>query len=141
MKIITTFIFPLTEFNAKYVTPIVRANEPSCTDEERIFGETIMEELQSVTSRFMLRRTSEILIPYLPNKQDLVVFCRAAPLQERIYKAAVNYLAAKAERAECMGQASGISPLHCITSLRQISSHPALLKTASSTSDEPIDVS
>jgi DNA repair and recombination protein RAD54B len=68
-----------------FIIPIKKGDEPSSTEQESDLGIHQREELQHLISNFMLRRTRDIIIKYLPPKQDLVVMCKASEYQVQYY--------------------------------------------------------
>ena len=55
-------------FRKVYEEPILVSKQPSCTSEERRIGEERAQELNRLTSSFILRRTSDVNKQYLPQK-------------------------------------------------------------------------
>ena len=58
----------LSSFVRRYEEPIVRSKQPEASDDEREEGELRLEELNAISSRFILRRTQDIISKYLPPK-------------------------------------------------------------------------
>ena len=46
----------------------MRSKQPEASDDEREEGELRLEELNAISSRFILRRTQDIISKYLPPK-------------------------------------------------------------------------
>lgn len=55
-------------FKRIYEIPIVASRQPDCSEENKILGQLRSQQLQSLTSLFCLRRTSEVNKQYLPPK-------------------------------------------------------------------------
>ena len=55
-------------FRKVYETPIALSREPSASNDVKELGRKRMEELQALTSSFILRRTSNVNKQYLPPK-------------------------------------------------------------------------
>lgn len=87
----------------------------------RLLGEERALELNQLTSVFILRRTQSVLDCYLPGKKEVVVFCRASPLQCSVYNAVVGSL------GNLESGVDGAFHLGVIASLRKVASHPALI--------------
>lgn len=74
-----------TEFKRKYIDPITASREPKATEEVVEIGEKRGEELNRLTSSFILRRTQSVIDKFLPVKNDLVVFCEPTSTQVSRY--------------------------------------------------------
>ena len=70
-----------SKFLRQYEDPIVRSKQPNASEFEVREGNERMEELQSLTGQFMLRRTQDIISKYLPPKSEHVVFCQMTAIQ------------------------------------------------------------
>ncbi|KAJ5826659.1 SNF2-related protein [Penicillium robsamsonii] len=103
-------------FIREFETPIVRSRQPEATRKEIEKGESRGEELRELTSKFMLRRTADILAKYLP--------------RTNIYKAVL----ASPIFQTAMGNAE--SALQLITILKKLSNSPSLL-TAKNNDNTP----
>ncbi|OQE06213.1 hypothetical protein PENVUL_c019G07548 [Penicillium vulpinum] len=117
-------------FIREFETPIVRSRQPEATRKEIEKGESRSEELRELTSKFMLRRTADILAKYLPPKSEYVLFCKPTRPQANIYKAVL----ASPIFQTAMGNAE--SALQLITILKKLSNSPSLL-TAKNNDDTP----
>nr|POE73011.1 dna repair and recombination protein rad54b [Quercus suber] len=74
-------------FKREFETPILKSRQPGALPKDLEKGEARSEELASITSMFILRRTAEILSKYLPPKTEYVVFCRPTKVQKEVYRA------------------------------------------------------
>ncbi|OQD62625.1 hypothetical protein PENPOL_c011G06032 [Penicillium polonicum] len=119
-------------FIREFETPIVRSRQPEATSKDIEKGESRGEELRELTSKFMLRRTADILAKYLPPKTEYVLFCKPTRPQANIYKAVL----ASPIFQTAMGNAE--SALQLITILKKLSNSPSLLtaKNNNNTSNE-----
>ncbi len=64
----------------------MRASEPDASDWARQQGEAASQQLRTLMSRIMLRRTqSDILSKTLPPRSDYVVHCRLTLAQQEEY--------------------------------------------------------
>ncbi|XP_059363876.1 DNA repair and recombination protein RAD54B [Carassius carassius] len=120
-----------------YEEPILRSRQPTCTEEERCIGEERAAELFRLTGVFTLRRTQEIINQYLSERIEWTVFCKPTELQLRLYGV---LLATRPIRA-CLSGASTNTYTHsphlaCITALKKLCNHPALLYKTLQKSDE-----
>ncbi|XP_053743425.1 DNA repair and recombination protein RAD54B isoform X1 [Synchiropus splendidus] len=107
-----------------YEEPILRSRQPSCTEDDRTLGEERTAELSRLTSMFILRRTQEINNRYLPPRLDWTLFCEPSSLQLQIYKRLLSHRAFRA----CPQQTH--THLTCITALKKLCNHPALLRAS-----------
>ncbi|XP_053684775.1 DNA repair and recombination protein RAD54B-like [Sabethes cyaneus] len=108
------------DFRTKYENPIVQLQQPNITSELEEQGKTRLDELNQITSAFVLRRTQEINNKYLPEKQELVIFVRPSVLQQRLLHIALEFY----NQPE-----KSVMPLQLITILKKICNHPSLITT------------
>ncbi|KAL4970409.1 DEAD/DEAH box helicase [Aspergillus stella-maris] len=108
-------------FIKEFETPIVRSRQPEATEKDIEKGEARNEELRELTSKFMLRRTADILSKYLPPKTEYVLFCKPTITQAKIYQ---NVLASPVFQS-VLG--SSESALQLITILKKLCNSPSLL--------------
>ncbi len=109
------------KFTREFEIPIVKSRQPraSKTDVEK--GEARSQELASLTSMFILRRTTDILSKYLPPKTEYVLLCRPTAAQASTYQ---HVLACPAFQG-ALG--SSESSLQLITLLKKVCNSPSLL--------------
>ncbi|KAJ5146833.1 Heat shock protein hsp98 [Penicillium atrosanguineum] len=117
-------------FIKEFETPIVRSRQPEATSKDIEKGESRNEELRELTSKFILRRTADVLAKYLPPKSEYVLFCRPTPAQANIYQAVL----ASPIFQTAMGNAE--SALQLITILKKLCNSPSLL-TAKNNDNSP----
>ncbi|KAL4799091.1 SNF2 family N-terminal domain-containing protein [Aspergillus venezuelensis] len=108
-------------FIKEFETPIVRSRQPEATEKDIEKGEARNGELRELTSKFMLRRTADILSKYLPPKTEYVLFCKPTSTQAKIYQ---NVLASPVFQS-VLG--SSESALQLITILKKLCNSPSLL--------------
>jgi DNA repair and recombination protein RAD54B len=108
-------------FIREFETPIVRSRQPEATKKDIEKGESRSEELRELTSKFILRRTADILSKYLPPKSEYVLFCKPTRAQANIYKAVLQSPIFQT----AMGNAE--SALQLITILKKLCNSPSLL--------------
>jgi SNF2 family DNA or RNA helicase len=82
-----TFFGDHTKFRNTFEAPIEQSRDSNCNEKERALGDARSAELARLASRFVLRRTAEVLQSYLPPRIEQVVFCRMSPLQTALYRA------------------------------------------------------
>ena len=108
-------------FTKEFEIPIVKSRQPSALKKDVEKGEARSEELASLTSMFILRRTADILSKYLTPKTEYVLLCRPTAAQASTYQ---HVLACPAfQRALGSSEAS----LQLITVLKKVCNSPSLL--------------
>lgn len=117
-------------FVKEFETPIVRSRQPEATRRDIEKGEARGEELRELTSKFMLRRTADILAKYLPPKTEYVLFCNPTHAQANFYK----HVLASPVFQSVLGNSE--SALQLITILKKVCNSPSLL-SASNGKDTP----
>ncbi|XP_058504113.1 DNA repair and recombination protein RAD54B [Solea solea] len=113
-----------TAYRKVYEEPILRSRQPSCTEEERVLGEERAAELSRLTGMFILRRTQEIINCYLPPRLEWTLFCDLSSLQLELYR---QLLCHRVFRACLQSSTQTHTHLACITALKKLCNHPALL--------------
>jgi len=110
------------EFRKDYELDILRGRDSLATDKEREKGDQKLRDLTDVVSRFIIRRTNDILSKYLPVKYEYVIFCELSDLQKKLYK---YFLTSPEIKRLMRGQHS--QPLKAIGMLKKLCNHPNLL--------------
>ncbi|KAI9838229.1 MAG: DNA-dependent ATPase protein rad54 [Thelocarpon superellum] len=110
------------DFRKQYEIPILRGRDAAGTDEDRQKGDERLAELLAIVSKFIIRRTNDILSKYLPVKYEHVVFCNLAPFQLDLY----NYFIQSPEIKSLL-RGKGSQPLKAIGMLKKLCNHPDLL--------------
>lgn len=77
-------------FKSQFETPINKGRQPNAHSKDVEKGEARSEELADLTSKFILRRTVDILAKYLPSKTEYIVFVKPTESQAKVYRAAVG---------------------------------------------------
>lgn len=113
-------------FTKEFEVPIVRSRQPGAPKTDKEKGETRSEELASLTSMFILRRTADILAKYLPSKTEYVLLCRPTTAQVSTYQ---HVLACPAFQS-ALGNSE--ASLQLITVLKKVCNSPVLLIPRSS---------
>ncbi|KAK7925143.1 hypothetical protein WMY93_007453 [Mugilogobius chulae] len=88
------------EFKRRFEIPILKGRDAEASDKER---QKEKRELILIVNRCLIRRTSDILSKYLPEKLEQVVCCRLTPLQTQLYRHFLN----QAGPAEKLQQSEG----------------------------------
>lgn len=120
-------------FTKEFELPIERSRQPGASTKVLEKGEARNEELASLTSKFILRRSADILSKYLPSKTEYVLLCRPTPAQISVYQ---SVLACPAFQA-ALGNTEASFQL--ITVLKKVCNSPSLLisKASSDASAKP----
>ncbi|KAK4694474.1 DNA repair and recombination protein RAD54B, partial [Lecanoromycetidae sp. Uapishka_2] len=108
-------------FTKEFETPILKSRQPGALSKDVEKGEARSEELASLTSLFILRRTADILSQYLPPKTEYILLCRPTEAQALTYQ---HVLACPAFQA-ALGNSE--ASLQLITVLKKVCNSPALL--------------
>lgn len=108
-------------FTKEFEIPIVKSRQPSALKKDVEKGEARSEELASLTSMFILRRTADVLSKYLPSKTEYVLLCRPTKAQASTYQ---HVLACPAFQG-ALG--SSEASLQLITVLKKVCNSPSLL--------------
>ena len=112
---------PSKTFTKEFEVPIVRSRQPEASKKDIEKGEARSEELKSLTGKFILRRSAEILSKYLPSKTEYVLLCRPTPAQISVYK----YVLACPAFQAALGNPE--ASLQLITVLKKVCNSPFLL--------------
>ncbi|CEN39400.1 SNF2 family N-terminal domain protein [Capnocytophaga cynodegmi] len=85
----------------------------------------VLEELKTIISPFLLRRTKEQVLDDLPEMMEQIIYCQLSEAQEKWYEREKSK--ARNELLQVDGQISQFSALNVLMKLRQISNHPKLI--------------
>jgi DNA repair and recombination RAD54-like protein len=110
------------DFRKQFENPILRGRDADATDQDRKKGDERLAELLKLVTKFIIRRTNDILSKYLPVKYEHVVFCNLAPFQKDLYN---HFIASPEIRSLLRGK--GSQPLKAIGMLKKLCNHPDLL--------------
>jgi DNA repair and recombination protein RAD54B len=121
-------------FKRTFEAPILRSRQPDVSESELEKGEARWQELVSLTSKFMIRRTADVLAKYLPPKTEHIVFCKPTKAQAEAYR---SVLASPIFTA-AMGNTE--TALQLITVLKKMCNSPSLLKSKKDNDDTPSEM-
>ncbi|CUM66345.1 uncharacterized protein PRCAT00004008001 [Priceomyces carsonii] len=110
------------DFRKNFENDILRGRDADATDKEREKGDTKLGELSRLVSKFIIRRTNDILSKYLPIKYEYVVFVDLSPMQKKLY----DYFITSPEIKKLL-RGVGSQPLKAIGLLKKLCNHPDLL--------------
>lgn len=108
-------------FTKQFEAPIIKSRQPCALKKDVEKGKARSEELASMTSHFILRRTADILSKYLPPKTEYVLLCQPTSAQASAY---LHVLACPAFQAAL---SSSEASLQLITVLKKVCNSPSLL--------------
>ena len=118
-------------FTKEFEKPIVKSRQPHASRKDKEKGEAREEELQNLTSMFILRRTAEILAKHLPPKTEYVIFCNPTPSQADIYR----HVLASPVFQSALGNSE--CALQLITILKKLCNSPSLLNPKTGDDESP----
>ncbi|TIB64422.1 hypothetical protein E3P78_01186 [Wallemia ichthyophaga] len=110
------------EFRKNFENIILRGRDALATDKEKQMSEEKLKELNGLVSKFIIRRTNDILSKFLPVKYEHVVFTGMSPLQLELYKFFIN-----SPETQTMLKGKTSRPLKAITILKKLCNHPDLV--------------
>lgn len=116
----------LIDFKRYYEDKIKGSKCPHASEEEISMGEERAKQLHERTKLFILRRTSNIINEYLPQKHELVIFCQLTREQNNLYDLITDYWF---NRSLIDGH---ILPLTIIIALKKVCNHPYLFTSEKS---------
>lgn len=128
-----------TEFRKNFEIPILQGRDATATNKEMAKGELQLQKLSTIVSKFIIRRTNDILSKYLPCKYEHVIFVNLKPFQTDIYK---SLLKSREINKLVKDQPGGTQPLRAIGILKKLCNHPDLinLEEELQDSDTPLDI-
>ncbi|XBW34867.1 hypothetical protein QEN19_000434 [Hanseniaspora menglaensis] len=120
------------DFRKNFESPILLGRDADATDKEVTKGSEKLKQLSEIVSKFIIRRTNDILAKYLPCKYEHVIFVNLTPFQKDIYKEYVSYSGfddVEVDDPEILNEKSNgtSTPLRAIGILKKICNHPDLI--------------
>lgn len=113
-----------SDFRKNYENPILLSRDADATDDQIKKGEEQLQKLSYVVSKFIIRRTNDILSKYLPCKYEHVIFVNLRPFQRELYEKSVK---SREITKMVKGNNGGSQPLKAIGLLKKLCNHPDLL--------------
>ncbi|RWS31309.1 DNA repair and recombination protein RAD54-like protein [Leptotrombidium deliense] len=110
------------EFRKRFENPILRMRDAIASDRECEIGKERLNELVQIVKKCMIRRTSDILSKYLPQKIEFVVCCNLTDVQRDIY---LSFIKSKATAN--LSEAKMCASLKAINFLKCLCNHPELV--------------
>ncbi|WVQ82964.1 hypothetical protein IAT38_005100 [Cryptococcus sp. DSM 104549] len=110
------------DFKKNFELKILKGRDADASDKDKAESDAKLKELGGLVSKFIIRRTNDLLSKYLPVKYEHAVFCRPSPLQSALYNL---FVTSKDVQRLLRGKDS--QPLKAIGLLRKLVNHPDLL--------------
>lgn len=121
------------QFRKNYEIPILLSRDAFATDKEIEKGKLQLMKLSEIVSKFIIRRTNDILSKYLPCKYEHVIFVNLKPMQLDLYNKLLSsrqmksVIEAGQEMPDPNKNKGGNAPLRAIGTLKKLCNHPNLL--------------
>ncbi|KAF8623451.1 hypothetical protein AX15_006237 [Amanita polypyramis BW_CC] len=116
------FLGSKNDFRKNYENGIIRGRDAMASDETKAESEKKLKELGGLVTKFIIRRTNDLLSKYLPVKYEHVVFCGLSELQLSLYRLFISSPEIKA-----LLRGADSQPLKAINILKKLCNHPQLL--------------
>uniref|UniRef100_A0A8H7Y5I2 DNA repair protein rhp54 n=1 Tax=Psilocybe cubensis TaxID=181762 RepID=A0A8H7Y5I2_PSICU len=116
------FLGSKNDFRKNFENAIIRGRDSLASDEIKAQCEKKLKELGGLVTKFIIRRTNDLLSKYLPVKYEQVVFCGLSDFQLSLYN---HFITSPEIKALLRGQDS--QPLKAINILKKLCNHPELL--------------
>lgn len=116
------FLGSKTEFRKNYEHAINGGRDANATDAAKEQYSQKLKELLGHSTKFIIRRTNDLLSKYLPVKYEHVVFCRPSDFQLELYR-----LFIKSPETQALLRGHNSQPLKAINILKKLCNHPELL--------------
>lgn len=115
-----------SEYKSHYEHKIVASQRSTADEDEVALGQERAKELYERSKTFILRRTNTLINKYLPQKHELVIFCKPTVEQNNLYSLITDYWF---NRSLIDGN---VIPLTVITALKKVCNHPYLFTSEKS---------
>lgn len=123
------------QFRKNFEIPILLSRDSDATDKEIEKGKRQLIKLSEIVSKFIIRRTNDILSKYLPCKYEHVIFVNLKPIQLKLYNKLLssrvmkNMIKDNEQDVETQENSrnGGNTPLRAIGTLKKLCNHPSLL--------------
>ncbi|GJJ11553.1 hypothetical protein Clacol_005787 [Clathrus columnatus] len=116
------FLGSRADFRKNFENAIIRGRDAEATDRDKQLCQEKLQEMTGLVTKFIIRRTNDLLSKYLPVKYEHVVFCGLSNLQLGLYRL---FITSPEIRALLRGKDS--QPLKAINVLKKLCNHPELL--------------
>jgi DNA repair and recombination RAD54-like protein len=115
------------EFKKQYENAILRGQNADATDADRKKANERLKELLEIVNKCIIRRTSNLLTKYLPNKFEMVICVKMSEIQATIYRNFIKSDAVKRTVLQTAADGSKQKALANIMSLKKLCNHPELV--------------
>ncbi|KAF5373861.1 hypothetical protein D9758_000619 [Tetrapyrgos nigripes] len=116
------FLGSKNDFRKNFENLIIRGRDSMASDAVKAESEKKLKELGGLVTKFIIRRTNDLLSKYLPVKYEHVVFCGLSEFQLALYRLFISSPEIKALLRGAESQ-----PLKAINILKKLCNHPELL--------------
>ncbi|TCD63616.1 DNA-dependent ATPase protein rad54 [Steccherinum ochraceum] len=116
------FLGSKNDFRKNFENVIIRGRDADATDAHKADCEKKLKELGGLVTKFIIRRTNDLLSKYLPVKYEQVVFCKLSDFQLSLYR-----LFIKSPEIQRLLRGVDSQPLKAINILKKLCNHPELL--------------
>ncbi|KAL1715239.1 P-loop containing nucleoside triphosphate hydrolase protein [Schizophyllum commune] len=116
------FLGSKNDFRKNYENIIIRGRDADATDKDKQESEKKLKELTGIVTKFIIRRTNDLLSKYLPVKYEQVVFCGLSEFQLALYRLFIT-----SPEIKSLLRGTNSQPLKAINILKKLCNHPELL--------------
>ncbi|KAJ7449904.1 DNA repair protein, SNF2 family [Mycena latifolia] len=116
------FLGSKNDFRKNFENLIIRGRDSEASSDVKAESEKKLKELGGLVTKFIIRRTNDLLSKYLPVKYEQVVFCSLSDLQLELYR-----LFIKSPEIQALLRGKDSQPLKAINLLKKLCNHPELL--------------
>ncbi|KAG8967062.1 DNA-dependent ATPase protein rad54 [Tulasnella sp. 419] len=116
------FLGSKNDFRKNFENAIIRGRDADASDAVKAESERKLKELGGLVTKFIIRRTNDLLSKYLPVKYEHVVFCGLSELQLSLYRLFIS-----SPEIKKLLRGTGSQPLKAIGILKKLCNHPELL--------------
>ncbi|KAK7467214.1 DNA-dependent ATPase protein rad54 [Stygiomarasmius scandens] len=116
------FLGSKNDFRKNFENLIIRGRDSMASDAVKAESEKKLKELGGLVTKFIIRRTNDLLSKYLPVKYEHVVFCGLSQFQLSLYRLFISSPEIKA-----LLRGADSQPLKAINILKKLCNHPELL--------------
>ncbi|KAJ7046886.1 DNA repair protein, SNF2 family [Mycena alexandri] len=116
------FLGSKNDFRKNFENLIIRGRDSEASNDVKAESEKKLKELGGLVTKFIIRRTNDLLSKYLPVKYEQVVFCKLSDLQLQLYR-----LFIKSPEIQALLRGKDSQPLKAINLLKKLCNHPELL--------------
>ncbi|KAJ7581263.1 DNA repair protein, SNF2 family [Mycena floridula] len=116
------FLGSKNDFRKNFENHIIRGRDAMASDLFKAESEKKLKELGGLVTKFIIRRTNDLLSKYLPVKYEHVVFCGLSDFQLSLYRLFIS-----SPEIRSLLRGTNSQPLKAINILKKLCNHPELL--------------